>query len=71
MRKLYPSWSNSDEERISHSSSAQIVYFNEDNRPCKDNKIQKDPVAGPQNKVTDVLQVGKRVASSISRFRAI
>ena len=48
-RKLYPSWSNGDEEGVSHSSSAQRVYSNEDNCQCKDSKIQKDLVAGPQN----------------------
>ena len=26
MRKSYPSWSNGDEEGVSHSSSAQRVY---------------------------------------------
>ena len=31
IRKLYPSWNIGDEEGISHSSSAQRVYFNEDN----------------------------------------
>ena len=46
MRRLYPGWSNGDEEGVSHSSSAQRVYFNEGNSYCKDNKIQKDPVAG-------------------------
>ena len=44
--RLYPGWSNGDEEGVSNSSSAQRVYFNEDNSYCKDNKIQKDPVAG-------------------------
>ena len=55
MRKLYPSWSNGDEEGVSHSSSAQRVYYNEDNRQCEDNKIQKDPVPGSQNKITEIL----------------
>ena len=49
MRKLYPSWSNGDEEGVSHSSSAQRIYFNEDNYQCKDNKTQKDPLTGPQH----------------------
>ena len=60
MRKLYLSWSNGDEEGVSHSSSAQTVYFNEGNRQFEDNKIQKDPVTGPQNNNRDVAQVGKR-----------
>ena len=55
VRKLYPSWSNGDEEGVSHSSSAQRVYYNEDNRQCEDNKIQKDPVPGSQNKITEIL----------------
>ena len=55
MRKLYPSWSNGDEEGVSHSSSAQRVYYNEDNRQCEDNKIQKDPVPGSQNNITEML----------------
>ena len=55
MRKLYPSWSNGDEEGVSHSSSAQTVYYNEDNRQCEDNKIQKDPVPGSQNNITEML----------------
>ena len=55
VRKLYPSWSNGDEEGVSHSSSAQRVYYNEDNRQCEDNKIQKDPVPGSQNKITEML----------------
>ena len=55
MRRLYPGWSNGDEEGVSHSSSAQRVYFNEDNSYCKDNKIQKDPVAGLQNNITEML----------------
>ena len=55
VRKLYPSWSNGDEEGVSHSSSAQRVYYNEDNRQCEDNKIQKDPVSGSQNKITEIL----------------
>ena len=55
VRKLYPSWSNGDEEGLSHSSSAQRVYYNEDNRQCEDNKIQKDPVPGSQNKITEML----------------
>ena len=55
VRKLYPSWSNGDEEGVSHSSSAQRVYYNEDNRQCEDNKIQKDPVPGSQNNITEML----------------
>ena len=55
MRKLYPSWSNGDEEGVSHSSNVQRVYFNEDNHQCEDNKIQKDPVTGPQNNITEML----------------
>ena len=55
VRKLYPIWSNGDEEGVSHSSSAQRVYYNEDNRQCEDNKIQKDPVPGSQNKITEIL----------------
>ena len=55
MRKLYLSWSNGDEEGVSHSSGAQRVYFNKDNRQFEDNKIQKDPVTGPQNKITEML----------------
>ena len=54
-RKLYPSWSNGNEEGVSHSSNLQRVYFNEDNHQCKDNKIQKDPVTGPQNNITEML----------------
>ena len=44
MGKVYPSWSNGDEEGFSHSTNAQRVYFNRDNGHFKDNKIQKDPV---------------------------
>ena len=55
MRKLYPRWSNVDEEGASHSSIAQRVYFNEEDRQCEDNKIQKDPVTGPQNSITEML----------------
>ena len=55
MRKLYPSWSNGDEEGVSHSSSAQRVYYNEDNRQCEDSKIQKGPVPGSQNNITEML----------------
>ena len=55
MRRRYPSWSNGDEERVSHSSNVQKVYLNEDNRQCEDNKLQKDPVTGPQNNVTEML----------------
>ena len=55
MRKLYPRWSDVDEEGASHSSSAQRVYFNEEDRQCEDNKIQKDPVTGPQNSITEML----------------
>ena len=40
---------------VSHSSSAQRVYFNEDNRQCEDNKIQKVPVTGPQSNITEML----------------
>ena len=54
-RKLYPSWSNGNEEGVSHSSNLQRVYFNEDNHQCKDNKIQKDPVTGPQNNITEMF----------------
>ena len=35
MRKLYPCWSNGDEEGVSNSFNLQ----NEDNRQCKDSKI--------------------------------
>ena len=28
---LYPGWGNGDEEGVSNSSSAQRVYFNENN----------------------------------------
>ena len=71
MGKLYPSWSNGDEEGVCHSSSAQRVYFNEGNSYCEDNMIQKDPVAGLQNNITDVVQVSKRAVSTTSRFGAI
>ena len=33
----------------------QRVYFNEDKCQCKDNKIQKDPVTGLQNNITEML----------------
>ena len=55
MRKSYPSWSNGDEEGVSYSSSAQTVYFKEDNGHCEDNKIQKDPVVGLQNNIAEML----------------
>ena len=55
MRKLYPSWSNGDEEGASHFFNAQRVYFNEDSRQCEDNKVQKDPVTGPQNNITEMF----------------
>ena len=55
MRKLYPSWSNGNEEGVSHSSNVQRVYFKEDNRQCEDNKLQKDPVTGRQNNITEML----------------
>ena len=54
-RKLYPSWSNGDEEGVSRSSSAQRVYFNEDNRQCENNRIQIDQVTGPKNNITEML----------------
>ena len=41
--------------RVIRSSSARRVYFNVDNRQCKDNTIQKDPVTGPQNNITEML----------------
>ena len=55
MGKLCPSWSNGDEEGISYSSCAQRVYFNKDNSYCEDNNIQKDPVAGLHNNITEML----------------
>ena len=51
MGKLYPSWSNGDEEGVSHSSSAQKVYFNEYNSYCED---KKDLVAGLQNNIREI-----------------
>ena len=32
-----------------------ISMINEDNCQCKDNKIQKDPVTGPQSNITEIL----------------
>ena len=55
MRKVCTIWSNGDEEGVSYSSSAQRVYYNEDNRQCEDNKVQKDPVPGQQNNITEML----------------
>ena len=55
MRKLYPSWSNGDKKGVSHSSNAQRVYFNKDNYQCKDNKIQKDLITGPQNNIIEIM----------------
>ena len=46
------------------------VYSNEDSGHCEDSKIQEDPVAGLQNNITDVVQVGKRAVSTSSRFGA-
>ena len=54
MKKSYPSWSNGDEEMVIHSS-AQRVHLNEENCHCEDNKIQKDPAAGPQNNTAEIL----------------
>ena len=71
MRKLYPSCSNGNEERVTHSSSAQRVCFNEDNSHCEGNKRQKRAVAEKQNNNKDVAQVGKRAVSTTSRFGAI
>ena len=55
MRKLYASWSNGDDKETSHFSNTQRVYFNEDNRQCEDNKIQKDLVTGSKNNITEML----------------
>ena len=55
MRKQYPRWSNGDEKAVSHSSNVKRVYFNEETRQYKDNKIQKDLVTGPQNDIIEML----------------